>query len=181
MTGTEHGSPTSKRVNLLCAGLLVMCCLGCSTQRQQSESYPVPLEPEAGLIDGRHHVVSPMKGVEEGVYFFDAGLSKLVLELRNGRFRYWFSSDARDAFEPAYPVTGKYLARGATIQLLHPTDTYLEDTWTFRKIDETTTLWRPLSIKAWHEQRGFDFYGVLYPTDRKAEEVWLRSRMKVGP
>jgi hypothetical protein len=122
-----------------------------------------------------------MEGVQEGVYFFDAGLSKLVLELKEGHYQYWFYSDARTIPEPRYPMTGKYLARGATVQLLHHDETPLENLWTFRKIDGTTTLWRPSAIKAWHEQRGFDFYGVLYPTNQTAEEVWLKSPLKVGP
>ena len=112
-----------------------------------------------------------MGSVEEGVYYFNTGLSKLVLELKNGRFRYWYMTDGGEGPEPTYPVTGTYSAQGATIQLIHGED-YLQDVWTFRKIDGATTLWRPNAIKCWHEKRGFDGYGVLYVTERKPEDVW---------
>lgn len=117
---------------------------------------------------------------EEGVYYFNAGLSKLVLELKNGRFRYWYMTDGGEGTEPTYPVTGKYLACGATIQLIH-TEDYLQDIWTFRKIDGVTTLWRPNAIKSWHEKRGFDSYGVLYVTERNPEDVLEKSEMKFKP
>jgi hypothetical protein len=122
-----------------------------------------------------------MERVVEGVYFFDAGLSKLVLELKEGHYRYWFSTDARSVPEPTYPMTGKYSAHGATIQLLNHGHTNLEDVWTFRKIDGTSTLWRPNAIRAWHEHRGFDGYGILYPTHVRAEEIWLKSPLKWSP
>ena len=140
----------------------------------------MPSYPEPGEIDGKQQVVSPMKRVEEGVYYFNAGLSKLVLELRNGRFRYWFFTDAAGGSNSTYPVTGKYSARGATIQLLcAPGD--LEDVWTFRKIDSATTLWRPNAVRCWHEKKGFDCYGVLYATERKPEDIWRKPGLKFKP
>lgn len=36
------------------------------------------------------------------------GFSETILELRDGRFRYWFYSDARSSDDPEYPVAGTY-------------------------------------------------------------------------
>ena len=121
-----------------------------------------------------------MNRVEEGVYYFSTGLSTLVLELQQGRFRYWYSTDAKGGPAPTYPVTGKYIADRATLQLLH-NEPDLQDVWTFRKIDDITTLWRPNALKWWHEKRGYDGYGVLYPSDRKPEDIWRRPGLKYEP
>jgi hypothetical protein len=77
-------------------------------------------------------------------------------------------------------VAGKYLVRGATVQLLHA-ELDLQDVWTFRKIDDVTTLWRPDAIKSWHEKRGFDGYGILYVTEHNAEEIWMKPDLKFQP
>ena len=141
----------------------------------------MPSHPEPGEIEGEQRIVTPMNDVEEGVYYFNAGLSRLVLELKNGRFRYWYSTDGWGGEpRPTYPVTGKYSVCGATVQLLHTEDD-LQDVWTFRKIDGATTLWRPNALKWWHEERGFDGYGVLYFTERKPEDVWMKSALKFKP
>jgi hypothetical protein len=160
--------------------LLLAVCVGCSTPASRTAHYPVPSYPEPGEIAGQQRIVSPMNGVEEGVYYFNAGLSKLVLELRNGRFRYWYLTDLKIGPEPKYPVAGKYLVRGATVQLLHA-ELDLQDVWTFRKIDDVTTLWRPDAIKSWHEKRGFDGYGILYVTEHNAEEIWMKPDLKFQP
>ena len=160
--------------------LFLAVCVSCSTPTSRTERYPVPSYPEPGEIGGRQRIVSPMNGVEEGVYYFSTGLSTLILELQNGRFRYWYSTDGRGFPEPTYPVTGKYSARGATVQLLHG-ELDLQDVWTFRKIDRATTLWRPNALKSWHEKRSFDGYGVLYVTKRKPEDVWMKPDLKFEP
>jgi hypothetical protein len=53
--------------------------------------------------------------VKEGVYFLDGMFQTTILELKDGRFRFWFSSDAKTGGEPHYPVSGKYTTNGGTI------------------------------------------------------------------
>ena len=162
------------------AVLFLSLCVSCSTPASRTERYPLPDNPEAGKIGDMQRIVSPMNSVEEGVYYFSTGFSTLILELREGRFRYWFWSDVKGLPEPSYPVTGKYLARGPTVQLLH-NEVTLQDVWTFRKIDVITTMWRPNALKWWHEKRCYDGYGVLYPTERKPEDVWRNPELKYEP
>jgi len=160
--------------------ILLLFCVSCSAPAPRTESYPAPDYAQLGKIDGVQYLVTPMSGVEEGVYYLNAGYSKTVLELKRGRYRYWFVSDGKSGQEPTYPLTGKYLARRSTIQLLgHESD--VEAVWTFRKIDGATTLWRPSALEAWHEAKGFDFYGVLYATNGSPEDVWKKSYLRIKP
>jgi hypothetical protein len=171
--------------------VFLLICSGCATFSDRSTFdtqkdpwnayYPVPDCHEPGNINGRPHVVSPMQTVEEGVYYFDAGLSRLVLELSNGRYRFWFSSDGRSLHAPKYPLTGEYSAQGPTVRLLHKGEDPNEDIWTFRKIDGATTLWRPNAVKAWHEEKRFDRYGVLYKSDRPGNETWVNRDFRMAP
>ena len=34
------------------------------------------------------------------------------------------------------------------------------------------TLWRRSALKYWDESKKIDPYGVLFPADRKPEEIW---------
>jgi len=61
---------------------------------------------------------APMSGVQEGVYFLDGMFQTTILELKDGKFRYWFSSDFRFAGQPSYPQSGKYSTNGATVQFV---------------------------------------------------------------
>lgn len=115
-----------------------------------------------------------MAGVEEGVYHFIVpGFSQLVLELRNGQYRYWFSSDVGIDDEPVYPLTGQYTVTGSVVHLerKHP---IVQDEWTFMRLNGQPTLWRPAAIKAWTATRTLDHYGVLYPTKLRPEDIWRK-------
>lgn len=112
-----------------------------------------------------------MQGVEEGIYFFKNSFSTLILELRDGQYRYWFSSDVGIGDEPAYPLMGRYSAKGSVLQLeqKHP---IVQGEWTFMKLNGEPTLWRPAAIKDWSATRTLDPYGVLHPTELKPEDIW---------
>jgi len=149
--------------------------VGCSTHKAvlptiaSREAYPIPNYSEQGVVEGKQLIVSPMHAVEEGVYFLDTGFSYTILELKDGHFRYWFSTDVLTS-HPKYPVAGNYTVNDATVRLIHKGNG-VEDIWTFRKINDETTLWRPNAVKSWHKEKGFDSYGILLPTKLKPEDI----------
>jgi hypothetical protein len=113
---------------------------------------------------------TPLNSVKEGVYFFQNNYSTTVLELKDGNFRYWFSSDVVRKPEPHYPILGKYQANGGTVTLAHK-DIY-ETNWTSMTYEGKPTLWRPSALKYWEESKKIDPYGVLFPTSQKPESIW---------
>ena len=108
--------------------------------------------------------------VKEGVYLVDNGYSTTIIELENGRFRYWFKSDVPMLPLSRYPLTGTYAVNGGTITLVHK-DIY-EQEWTFMMFEGKVTLWRPAALKYWKDSNAIDHYGVLFPTTGKPEEIW---------
>ena len=108
----------------------------------------------------------------EGVFIMATGYSTIVIELKKGNFRYWFSTDVvvTGVEQPKYPLKGKYKIKGNTVILEHKQITQKE--WTFRKINTTVTLWRPIAVKFYKEEQKLDSYGILRFTNRTAEKAW---------
>jgi|SRR6185503_964380 hypothetical protein len=170
------------------ATLALVICAGCATEPRQTPKQSGPIDQsksaqsntsdlEVGAVQEHLLKVATMDHGEEGTFFFKNGFSTLILELKDGRFRYWFSSDVSGLDEPAYPVTGEYSIEGARIRLMHK-EWRLQDQWTFRRLNTETTLWRPTAIEWWRVKRAFDFFGVLYPTDLKPEDIWHKPVWK---
>jgi hypothetical protein len=116
---------------------------------------------------------TPLNSAKEGTYYSQNMYSTTVLELKDGRFRYWFSSDLRGPREPSYPLTGNYRTNGGTITLAHK-EIY-QTNWTFMTYEGKATLWRPTALNHWNETRKVDPWGVLYPTVEKSEVIWERK------
>ena len=148
----------------------------------------------------------PVGAVKEGVYFLNGWAQTTIVELKNGQFRYWFSSDMKGfGGEVAYPQTGKYTTNGGTVKFVTLTsvtwifqgtkeasfrtmiggfpvtnipgintkhESFGTNEWTFINYQGQTTLWRPEALKYWEEAKKADGYGILFPTDRKPEEIW---------
>jgi len=178
-------------IKQLATTLGLVVCAGCaSVPRQTSEHADTSAQSksaqsnsnhlEVGEVQGHSLIVATMGGVEVGTFFFKNGFSTLILELKDGRFRYWFSSDVPVPDQPAYPVTGEYSIEGPRIKLMHK-ERRLQDEWTFRKLNDETTLWRPTAITWWRDKRAFDFFGVLYPTELKPEDIWHKPVWKGHP
>lgn len=112
-----------------------------------------------------------------GVFFTYTGYMTTVLELKDGRFRYWFESDAKMMEEPAYPLTGEYSVSGDTITLKH--EKVGQKQWAFRTLDGVVTLWRPDAIaqnkvtQATLEYlKRFGGGSILILTGKPADELW---------
>ena len=117
---------------------------------------------------------TPLGSVKEGVYYFQNMYSTTILELKDGTFRYWFSSDAKGLRpEPTYPLSGKYATNGGTVTLPHKEVN--QTNWTFMTFEGKATMWRPSALKYWDEGKQVDPWGVLYPTTEKPEAIWERK------
>ena len=102
----------------------------------------------------------PVEGVyltcEEVSIFFSE-----VLELRNGKFRYWMYSDAhmQGTKESEYPISGNYSVTGDILTLENKNVTTNIRTRDF--INDTAILWRDDGLKHWKEKGEYYPYAVL--------------------
>jgi len=116
--------------------------------------------PEAGLA-------STAPGLE-GVYCTCSeigGFSGTVLELRDGKFRYWFYSDVMGLDEPRYPITGDYLVRGNRLVL--GDKRIYEQNWFSDTVNGIRVLWRDDGRQVWREQHKIYDYAVLIKTNSR--------------
>ncbi|MGB0582302.1 MAG: lipocalin family protein [Limisphaerales bacterium] len=125
---------------------------------------------------------------KDGVFVTNTGYMMTVLELKDGKFRYWFKSDARSLSEPKYPLSGDYTVSGNRITLKH--EQISQKQWTVRKVDGFLTLWRPDAIKMQDSPKGYlnkysfgirNFQrcgtgSILVLSDRPAEVAWEKPR-----
>jgi hypothetical protein len=81
---------------------------------------------------------TPIKIAQEGVYFLDGMFQTTILELKDGKFRYWFSSDAKVMGEPNYPVSGKYTTNGGAITFVALANSNIWQSVSRTKTNETT-------------------------------------------
>ncbi len=114
----------------------------------------------------------------------EAGFQWETLELKDGRFRYWFSSDVVARHAPTSPIEGTYASRGD--QLILSTG----KTYTLRPLNGVRSLWMASAIDHWNQFQVIDVYGILLPVEsinsKKSalqplftKEQWDRSRNHV--
>src|SRR3954469_7789580 len=92
----KQNNPSHSLHSLYLVALLVLT--SCATHNQ--ESHPAPW-PGAQVF----------KLPQEGGFQFE------TLELKDGRFRYWFSIDVALRHQPKYPIQGSYEWRGDNLVL----------------------------------------------------------------
>lgn len=113
----------------------------------------------------------------------EAGFQWETLEIKDGRFRYWFSSDVVDR-TVKYPIEGSYEFKGDQLILSSG------KTYTVRSLKETRSFWRPFAVDNWDHHQIINVYGILLPVESiKSEkptlkplftkEQWDRSREQV--
>jgi hypothetical protein len=98
----------------------------------------------------------------EGVYSLCeevSGYSGEVVELKGGKFRYWFTSDVRTGREPDYPLNGSYAIAGSTLTLDHK-EIHSRDR-TIAVVNGTDVLWRDDGLKLWKKEQRIHPYAVL--------------------
>jgi len=98
--------------------------------------------------------------LSEGVYQLCnevSGFSGETLELKGGRFRYWFYTDVVTSGGPTYPVSGSYYVWGDTLVLAHPSI----DNRTIAVLNGVNVLWREDGLSLWKKERRVQPYAVL--------------------
>lgn len=102
----------------------------------------------------------------DGVYTMCSevsGYSGETVELKDGKFRYWFYSDVSTGKEPAYPLTGTYTVNGTTLTLDHA-DIYSKDR-TLAVVNGMRVLWRKDGLDLWQKEKRLHPYAVLIYLD----------------
>jgi hypothetical protein len=100
--------------------------------------------------------------LSEGVYQLGDevfGFSGETLELRGGRFRYWFYTDVVTGREPTYPLSGSYSVWGDTLILHGPS---IDDNRrTIAILNGVNVLWRDDGLSLWKKEKRVQPYAVL--------------------
>jgi hypothetical protein len=95
----------------------------------------------------------------EGVYHFHNGYQSETLELHDGRFRYWFWTDAGRK-RGDLPLEGAYSVKGDTLTL-HRDDILLGNQRIFQPLKGVDILWRPDALELWRREGRISRFGVL--------------------
>lgn len=125
-------------------------------------------------------IIKPTKPIN-GVYF-TYGWHNQVIELKDGKFRYWFNSDSKGSDVEA--LEGFYKVEGNKVILSHPQIFELTANWEVLSIDGVVTLWRRDALKS-REEGKLDLYSqgkeeflrsgggsILVPSKQSAEKTW---------
>src|SRR5437870_12627023 len=125
---------------------------------------------EIGQLFGKRVAVTDMTSVEEGVFCrIYTGYDLIILELHAGKYRDWEWSHFGPDQRLKYPVSWTYRSEGPHITL-EGLDSYHANSWTFRKVNEITTLWDDDAIKSWQAER--KLYGVvLFPAPASGDAI----------
>ena len=98
----------------------------------------------------------------EGVYSMCeelAGYSGEVVELKDGKFRYWFYSDVSTGREPKYPLIGEYRVSGDALTLAH--EEIHSKVRTIAVVNGVDVLWRDDGLKLWKKDQRIHPYAIL--------------------
>lgn len=104
-------------------------------------------------------VAADTPALPEGVYAFRNGYQSETLELRDGRFRYWFWTDY-GADNGDSPFEGTYSVEGSTLTL-HRDDIYLGKQRIIHPIRGMDALWQPYALERWLSKGEINAYGVI--------------------
>ena len=150
----------------------------------------------ARLVIAADYEPAPLDHVVEGVYTLFGRETKpdrprggyfqtTILELKDGRFRFWFSSDAKSSVEPKYPQTGTYTAKGGSVTIrlnwgtpftvngVPARDYYKTEEYQCMTYQGRTILW-PVTLLG-PPKEGRPPHNVLFPTSRQPEEIWKQE------
>jgi hypothetical protein len=150
--------------SIIMALLAVVLTVSCATKKRED----VAAWPDAEVY------MLPQEG----------GFQRETLELKDGRFRYWFSSDVMLPSPPKYPGQGSYELK-EDLLVLSSGKTYV-----VRSLKGLRSLWRPAAVDYWDQHEIIDVYGILLPVgsikSRKpilrplfTKEQWERSAERV--
>ena len=108
--------------------------------------------------------------LQEGVYAHTDPYNKEIIELKNGRFRYWSSSDMKTNFDPSYPLTGRYEFSDGILLLKHAK--IWKPRWRFRIFKGVPTLWSKTALEFWRSHPKEQQFRTLFKQRYRSEEIW---------
>lgn len=108
--------------------------------------------------------------LEEGVYGHVDPYNKEIVELRGGRFRYWFSSDVKSNSDPHYPLSGRYDFNDGVLVLRH--QQIYEPKFQFRIFKSLATLWNKTALDYWESHPNDQQFRTLFKQQYTPEEIW---------
>jgi len=114
----------------------------CATEGQMAKELPI---------------VSDWPGSEVFQLPREGGFQWETLELKDGRFRYWFTSDSIGGRAQKYPIKGSYESKGDQLILSSG------KTYTVRQLNGVRTLWAPSAMDHWNQFQIIDVYEILLP------------------
>lgn len=118
------------------------------------------------------------KEVEEGMRA--ATNLKLMLELKDGHFRYWVRHAMVPFNSPKLPLTGEYTIEKDTITLhtdqINPGDYEASPVvWTFKSLDGVLTLWPADRVKVYREGQRLPVEVIMHHTEHWSPEVLWKN------
>ena len=105
------------------------------------------------------------------------GYSGETIELRAGKFRYWFYSDVVTPDRPQYPLTGTYRIDGKTLVLDHVKIHSKERT--IATVNGTDVLWRDDGLRLWEKEKRLHPYAVLLRVSGATDGSRVKSRPSI--
>ena len=108
--------------------------------------------------------------LQEGVYAHTDPYNKEIVELKHGRFRYWFSSDMKTNVDPSYPLSGRYDFRDGVV-VLHSQEIY-QPKFRFRIFKGVATLWNKMALDHWKNHPNDQQFRTLFMQHYTPEEIW---------
>lgn len=128
------------------------------------------------LIVGAFLTLQADAKLPDGVYTMCAevaGYSSETIELKNGKFRYWFRSDVNAENEPDYPLAGTYRMSGNTLILEN--DKSHSPKRTIAVVNGVDVLWRKDGLELWEKDRRVHPYAVLIRAPKETDGSKLDS------
>ena len=111
---------------------------------------------------------------QNGVFYLSNGYQITIVELKDGNFRYWMSSDVGTWKSSEYPIKGTYKIENDTVTLISDVDLHSHSKWSFRQINNTKTIWANFAVDTYKESNQLHSYGILRYLEESAEDIWDR-------
>jgi hypothetical protein len=105
----------------------------------------------------------------EGVYHLNTGFQFETLELRGGRFRYWFGTDY-GAETGDKPLAGTYSIEGSTL-ILQGAELHLGNRRILHPLGNLLALWRPFALEEWRSTGEINQYGIIVKLPHPPEKL----------
>jgi len=108
-----------------------------------------------------------------------------ILELRDGRYNYWYFTDAIEAGAPKYPITGPYSIDGRTLKLQDHGEKILEPLRILAEVNGVRIIRNRSAQSYWDEERALSTGETLLQTkdiqDAKSEHPYPKKRESLKP